>query len=337
MNRKHDCAVGDSAVVETALQLAASGLSVVPIACDGTKKPPTGQSWKHLQERIASPDGIRRMFRGTKGIAIIGGAVSGNLETLDVDAPELVEPFEAAVEELAPGLIERLNTVASPRANWGGRHYRYRTPDPVAGNTKLAETELRPKFQSNGEPDIDPKTCKQRLAPHTLIETRGEGGYAIAPGSPPECHELGLPYKHISGPPLTEIPTITAEEHRILWDCAKSFNRYIKDTEVKDAPKKHRSGDSPGDAFNAAATWEDLLLPAGWVKTHTAGPLSFWRRPGKEIGTSATTGVVSSAGTELFCVFSSNAHPFDGPANGRPCSSYSKFAVYTILNHEGDY
>lgn len=327
----------DNGVAESAIQLASAGLSVLPIACDGTKKPPVGQSWKQLQEQIASPNEIRRMFRGQKGIGIICGAVSGNLETLDIDAPELVEPFEAAVSELAPGLLERLNVVASPRDNWGGRHYRYRIPGPVAGNTKLAETELRPKFQSDGTPEIDLKTGKQRLAPHTLIETRGEGGYAIAPGSPAECHELCLPYKHISGPSLTEIPTITAREHQILWDVAKTFNRYIKPNEVTDAPKKHRGGDSPGDAFCASANWDDLLVPAGWTKSHSSGPLTFWRRPGKEIGTSATTGVVSSSGTELFCVFSSNAHPFDGAANGRPCSSYSKFAVYTILNHDGDY
>ena len=39
----------------------------------------------------------------------------------------------------------------------------------------------------------------------------------------------------------------------------------------------------------------------------------------------------------MFCCFSSNAHPFQGASNGRPCTSYSKFAAYALLNHAGDY
>ena len=64
--------------------------------------------------------------------------------------------------------------------------------------------------------------------------------------------------------------------------------------------------------------------------------MTHWRRPGKSRGTSATTGLRSTEGTELFCVFSSNAHPFAGP-NGKPCSSFSKFAAYAVLNHDGDF
>lgn len=327
---------GSERPIDWALRYAASGLSVLPIRCDGTKKP-TIAEWKHLQERIPGEGELRSMFAGHRGIAIINGAVSGNLETLDIDDPALVEPFEAAVRELSPGLLERLPTIATPRDSWGGRHYRYRIEGAVAGNTKLAQSELRPQFDDDGTPLIDPKTGKQRLAPETLIETRGEGGYAIVPGSPANCHETGLPYKHVVGPPLTETPVITPEEHSVLWRVAKSFNRFVDQREVNDGPVTARSGDSPGDAFNASATWDQILLPMGWSKDRTSGDVTFWRRPGKTKGTSATTGVRSSAGTDLFCVFTSNGFPFEGPANGRTCSSYSKFAAYTVLNHDGDF
>lgn len=327
----------DGSSVEIALRYAAAGMSVVPIACDGTKQPPAGQAWKHLQDRIASEDAIRRMFRADAGIAIICGRVSGGLETLDVDDPSLVEPFEAAIREEAPGLLEKLSTVATPRDGGGGRHYRYRIVGDVPGSIKLAQSELRPQFDAAGEPIVDPRTGKQRFAPETLIETRGEGGYAIAPGSPVDCHPSGQPYRHVAGPPLTGICVITAEEHRLLVATAKSFNRYVDRNEITEAPTAHLRADAPGTAFNLASSWEAILEPAGWVTVRQCGALTMWRRPGKDRGVSATTGVVSANGTELFCVFSTNAYPFDGPIGTRRCSSYSKFATYTMLNHDGNY
>ena len=50
-----------------------------------------------------------------------------------------------------------------------------------------------------------------KLKPKTIIETRGEGGYFLAPGCPAACHETGRLYEHLAGPPLTEVPTITPE------------------------------------------------------------------------------------------------------------------------------
>jgi len=322
--------------VDYALEYARVGLSVVPIETDGTKKPVAGLTWKGFQSAIASEPEIRRLFKA-KGVAIICGQVSGNLETLDIDDPELVAPFEAAVNELAPGLLAKIPTVATPRNNYGGRHYRYRVLGTVAGNTKLAQSELRPQFKDDGTPEIDPRTGKQRMAPETLIETRGEGGYAIAPGSPGECHETGLCYQHCSGPPLTEIPTLSTEEHDLLWRVAKSFNRYIDPRDVKIEPATNGSADRPGDHYNQTANWADILLPAGWTVAHTSGELTYWRRPGKASGISATTGVRGPTGADLLCVFSSNAFPLEGPANGKNHTCYSKFAAYAALNHSGDF
>ena len=209
---------------------ARAGISVVDIKPDGTKKP--RGKWKELQSRILTPEEINKRFRGLVGVATITGAVSGNAEALDVDRPELVALFEAAVRAVAPGLLERLTVIASPRNDYGGRHYRYRVEGRmVEGNTKLAESEPEPQFHKNGEPEIDARTGKQRIAPTVWIETRGEGGYILAPGCPGECHETGLPYKHLAGPPLTEMPTITAEEHDILWRVARSFNLYHPEPE----------------------------------------------------------------------------------------------------------
>ena len=53
-----------------------------------------------------------------------------------------------------------------------------------------------------------------------------------------------------------------------------------------------------------------------------------WRRPGKEIGISATT---NHAGTDLFYNFSTNSHPFEAG------TVYTKFAAYTFLEHGEDF
>jgi len=44
--------------------------------------------------------------------------------------------------------------------------------------------------------------------PEVLIETRGEGGYVLAPGCPPECHPSGKPYTMAHGR-ISATPQIT--------------------------------------------------------------------------------------------------------------------------------
>ena len=77
----------------------------------------------------------------------------------------------------------------------------------IPGNTKLATDPAAPGDEQ------------------TVIETRGTGGYAIAPGSHPACHQTGRPYEHYSGPPLTEVQSITAAEREVLLRCARFFDR----------------------------------------------------------------------------------------------------------------
>jgi hypothetical protein len=82
----------------------------------------------------------------------------------------------------------------------------------------------------------------------------------------------------------------------------------------------------PGEDFEQRATWEEILEPHGWTKDRTVGEEIHWTRPGKDGGTSATTG--HNAGLH---VFTSSAPPFGANEN------YSKFAVYALLEHTGDF
>src|SRR5262249_6356118 len=88
----------------------------------------------------------------------------------------------------------------------------------------------------------------------------------------------------------------------------------------------------PGDDFNVRGwEWEKVLT--GWKEAAQKGKERRWRRPDKDKGWSATTGVCFSKknGWELLKVFSSNAAPCE------PGGTYSKFAAYALLHHGGDY
>jgi hypothetical protein len=86
----------------------------------------------------------------------------------------------------------------------------------------------------------------------------------------------------------------------------------------------------------------DMLLRCGWRVTRRdyAKDVVHVIRPGKEDkGSSGTVGLKTDDGTELFCVFSTNAYPFPGPPadGGAPCSKHNKFSVFALLYCGGDY
>jgi hypothetical protein len=155
--------------LEYALYYRSLGLSVIPIRPDGSKAPALG-SWKEYQRRLASEAELRQWFGGDAGygIAVVCGRVSGGLAVLDFETDAVYREWAALVEGEAPGLLEALPCVRTPR---GGRHVYVRTANP-GGNRKLARAR-------DGA---------------TLVEVRGEGGYVLAPGSPPECHPQGGRY-----------------------------------------------------------------------------------------------------------------------------------------------
>jgi hypothetical protein len=287
-------------------------LSVVPIKADGSKA--AAVPWKPYQQRLASDDELQSWFGADpRGIAIVGGAVSGNLELLDFETESTFEQWRQLVEAQAPGLVERLNLCRTPGHVAGsGRHVRYRVSGVVIpGNCVLAR-------------DGDGKT---------LVETRGTGGYALAPGSPPGCHETGRTWEHVAGPDLLHLPVITAEERELLVATACCLNGYVEAADRKpETGPRAAGGLRPGDHFNVAGPdWSELL--DGWKEMHRSGEVRYWQRPGKAgRGWSGTTGFCTGAdGSDLFYCFSSNGPPFTMG------TAYSKFRAFALLRHDGDY
>jgi putative DNA primase/helicase len=292
-----------------ARRLVVAGLSVIPIRPDGTKRPAL-DAWAPYQHMQVKATTLASWFRHGEGLAVIGGAVSGHLEILDFDVPELFAPWYALVEQLCPGLVARLPLVQTPS---DGRHVYYRCQS-IARNLKLAQ-----RFSANGTPE-------------TVIETRGEGGYAIAPPSPPACHPWHRSYQPLCGD-LAAIPTITVRERTCLLQTARAFNTSVKPQRVVSGGPigmmQRIGGHRPGDVFHAHADWRRLLEPHGWTCVGQHGEVTYWRRPGKiGPGISATT---NYAGRHLLYIFSTNAAPFE------PETAYTPFAAYALLNHGGDF
>jgi len=289
-----------------AVSYTASGLVVIPIRRDGTKAA-TIKEWP--QRGLATPADLKNWYgcRQPLGIGIVCGKESGNAETIDIDDADLFLPYCELVEKQAPGLIGRLTIEKTPRPAYG---IRYRCPEiDIPGNLKLAQYR-----------DEEGKL-------HTLIETRGAGGYFLAPGCPPECHHSGRLYEYHSGPPLAELANITAGEREILISSARSFDRTPPQT--KPDPQRNGAATVGGDYDQRGPDWSEIL--GGWDCIHVAGEVRHWRRPGKAVGgCSATTGYCKgAAGEDLLRVFSTNAPLQPG--------SYGKFRTFALLHHAGDF
>ena len=188
-----------AAVKAAALDYLAAGLSVLPI---GPDKRPAGE-WKHFQTERATPGDVA-VWR-SPAVGILGGRISGNLWILDFDleAEELYPAWRALLAEKYPGLAVALEGAPVGRTS-KGYHVYVRLPE-ARPNELLAGYYA----EVDGKPRVE-----------KLIETRGEGGYVVAPPSP---HPSGARYQWIR--PLEAIPTLSPEFTEQLLAACRSFDR----------------------------------------------------------------------------------------------------------------
>jgi hypothetical protein len=195
----------------------------------------------------------------------------------------------------------------------------WRSPRAAAipGSTKLAQRII----QAPDEQQL--VICGKRYRPRrvgdhyevtcTLIETRGEGGLFLCHPTPGYVLEQGN---------FESLPVLAEAERKILIEAACTLNEAIPAVETSAEPTE-MSG-RPGDEFNERGDVRELLVRHGWTCVR-GGENECWRRPGKDRGWSATLR------DRVLYVFSSNAAPFE------PNRPYSPFAVYTLLEHQGDF
>jgi len=233
-NNTTDCNKPDFTLISQ--QYIASKLSVLPVK---TNKTPSVK-WSAYQNRIMTESELEQHFTDyTYGIAIVCGEVSGHLLTFDFDngdglATKRFDAWSDAVREDKPHLYVLLVINTTPN---GGYHARLRCTDPVGGNEKLAQS-------------------KEGL---TLIETRGEGGYAVAPLTPG--------YELVQGS-LTDLPTILANDLSYLVAAARQFNQSERKPKVqakRTLKVRHDGEQRAGDFYNQTDAYRDVLTRHKWT------------------------------------------------------------------------
>jgi hypothetical protein len=127
---------------------------------------------------------------------------------------------------------------------------------------------------------------------------------------------------------IENIPTITEKELWELFTILKTFDEMPKSEITKqELTKREFNPAMPGDDYNSRMTWEEILEPLGWKKVYTQAQVTYWRRPHKSEGISAST---NYGDYDTFFVFSTST-TFESE------KGYSKFAVYAHLNHHNDF
>jgi hypothetical protein len=306
-------------VLSVARGYVSAGLSVIPVKADGSKAPLlTG--WRKYTADRPDDDTLQKWFgNGTlAGIGVPAGPASGNLVVLDFEHDGKESAYFEWYRRLSPELRQQADNLPTVSTPSGGRHIWIRLTDSQPG-AKLAR-------YANGK---------------TKIEIRGEGHQVLAPGCPAECHKSGRLYEWVRpdlDPSQNATPFVALPQG--LWqsflEIACQCNEYLPPEQPRDTFKgQGGSGqDSPGNDFNRRGSWEEAgLFGAGWHWCKRAGDdKGFLTRPGKDGGISASVGMVSSRqnGYPYLYVWSTST---DFAAE----TPYSRFAVYAMLKHGGDF
>jgi Bifunctional DNA primase/polymerase, N-terminal len=333
---------GVNPVYQAALEAHEAGINAIPASEDGKKRPFGGSAkWKVWQTKRTYPAQLKRWFADghRSGVGIVTGAISGNLEMLEMEGRAIEEgvydAFMKAAEKEGHGeLIERIRNGYEERTPSEGLHWLCRCEE-ISGNLKLAQ---RPATEEElaGDPN-------SKIKP--LIETRGEGGFVVCAPSGGPTHETGKSWVRLQGG-FDTIVTISPEEREDLHTFTRRFDQMpVKKTTTskqKSGPRRQQSRshsaqgsahDRPGDDFNGQASWSEILEPHGWSflttqkDDDTGIEVGYWCRPGKTKQNSACT---NHEGTDTLKVFSTST-PFDIEG------THSKFDAYALLNHDGDY
>lgn len=306
----------------TCLENHISIIPITPATGRGSKRPAI--PWKTYQQILATRADAARWFHDHQhGLAAVCGEISDGLIMIELEGraadklPQLRETSQTRGHETAD-LFHKLTTGWAEISPSGGFHFYARAPENTHGNRKLART-------TDGL---------------VLAETRENGGYTIIAPTGGEYHETGRAWTRLAGGPAT-LPTFTLPQLDQLLDIFRTLD------EAGDAPTftsgRARRPDptptttpattrdagalTPGDEYEQKTSWEDILTPHGWAISSRDATTTYWTRPGKTMGVSATTGRAQDR--DRLYVFSSSSI-------FAPETPYTKFGAYALLNHGGD-
>lgn len=287
-------------LLEIAKEYRSAGFNVIP--CKNSR--PLLKTWSEYQETLVADDDLVNMFSSGSAdqIAVICGKISGGLEVIDVDLK--FDPGQTVWGPFWNDLIEYFKgevplVVANTKS--AGVHLYYRC-EKIEGNQKLA------RLIKGGE---------------AVIETRGEGGYVIAPPSP------GYTFAdtRIS---LSDVRSITPGQRDDIIDICRKYNKVFVEAKKKSSTVQASAyRNTPWDAYNndPDEPWAVVMADAGWKESHVdqQGRIHY-QRPGSE----NKYGANWDPEKRLLYVFTPNGG-FESE------KAYSPSAIYAFLKCGGDF
>lgn len=276
-----------------------------PIAVDDKKR--ALFSWGKYQKQLPTTDDLNAQFKHDKayGVALVCGAISGNLEVIDIDqkydqSGTIFDRFMYNIDDELRSKLYVVKTVS------GGYHIYYRC-DFIEGNQKLACRPVTDE-EKQGNPHL-----KQLV----LIETRGEGGYVIAPPTPG--------YERLT---QFVINVISIDERESLMSAARQLNEVFEQhrPDVRDTNDSINYSCTPWDDYDSRGDVHELLIEHGWEQAGRKSKWTYYTRPGKKDGVSASF----NHDNRFFYVFTSSSQ-FE------PDKGYRPSAVHAILEYGGDF
>jgi len=293
-------------IYTAALECIKMGYSVIP--CDNKVPIERVKSVNKLRERPINEHNCSFYFVDpdqAKQIALLTGK---NFEVIDVDVKydltgKLHTALLLAIKYALPEVYEKLVIVKTAS---NGLHLYYKCFQ-IGGNKPLAHRNATPEERAKGE--------RKKV----LIETRGEGGYIIAPPSP------GYEFNRGS---IEDVAWITPEERSFLLAICRSFDLIIK-PELKGISKSfERQENAPWNVFNKEHDYQwiiDELTKSGWEIGKDDEDKVMVLRPGSE---KKSSGAVWKESGILYLFSTSTEFESEKP--------YSAFGVCCQLHYDGD-
>jgi len=305
---------------KTALQYHKAGFHVIPVT---SNKTPACKNWKQYQTAQTVQDINELWQQDSWGIAILTG-IDG-LEVIDVDQKhdvegELMLRYQKHNDQYNDDSISFAYLTVTCTPN-DGYHIYYKC-DKIQGNQKLAsrpattdELEQHNQTAKRKKEDID-------QLPQVLIETRGIGGYVLAPPSPGYEVQYGK---------LSNVQHITQEQRFNLLRNAQYFNTLVKSSTIDYKATSLTVADYEGkpswEVYNEKQDGISLLEQHGWTRVYEDKFRVYLKRPGN---TTAKTSANYHKEKGIF-VCHSTSTVFEAG------KGYTPYAIYATLEHNGDF